>query len=228
MRCLLIAVLFLFVFPGFSFGEQLIMKSKQSINQTVRSVPKKSGKSPEKKLFDNEGKILASQSFEFGRKYVRYYNDLSMVDAECIIDASKRFNVPVSIILSILDVEGGEVGERADNKNGTWDIGPMQVNTCHMEELSPFGITKYDLQTNGCLNVQAGTWLLRQLLNRNNGKMLEAVGKYHSSNQPFKGRYQRKIINAYKQLKANPMSHIKRIIAKSNEHFKNSFAEKNK
>ena len=126
----------------------------------------------------------------------------------------------VSIILTILDVEGGEVGVRASNKNGTWDLGPMQVNTCHMEELAPFGISKFDLQTNGCLNVQAGTWLLRQLLNRNNGKMLEAIGKYQSSNQPYKSRYQRKAINAYKQLKNNPMKHIERILDKSNEHFR--------
>lgn len=218
MRALALALLLVLATGGFvSASERLIMKSARPVTQQKAEPAKE-------KVITENGKPVASQVIRFGRRYTKVFNDLSMVDADCVIDASKRFKIPVSIILSILDVEGGEVGVKASNKNGTWDIGPMQINTCHMEELAPFGITKYDLQTNGCLNVQAGTWLLRQLLNRNNGRMLDAVGKYHSYNQPYKGRYQRKIIKAYRQLKADAMKHIDRILAKSNDHFRRVLA----
>lgn len=227
MRILCLCLCLCLCLVQFSFADsgRLIMKKGESV-QTAASPAKKTakkaggGKSSEKIVAENrDGSPLISQITRFGRKYVRHHQGLSEVDAECVMDASRRFKIPVAIILTILDVEGGEVGVRASNKNGTWDLGPMQVNTCHMEELKPFGISKYDLQTNGCLNVQAGTWLLRQLLNRH-GKMLEAIGRYHSGNQPHKSNYQRKAIKAYRQLKSNPMKHIDRILDKSNEHFK--------
>ena len=146
--------------------------------------------------------------------------NITPVRPKCIIDASRRFKVPAAVILTILDVEGGEVGISAKNKNKTWDLGPMQINTCHMEKLSRYGITREDLETNGCLNVQVGTWLLKNHLNDTHGHVLEAIGRYHSNREPYKNRYQQKAVKAYRVLKSNPAKHIDRVLAKTNRLFR--------
>lgn len=168
---------------------------------------------------DSNKKIAVKQARKIVEGRVHEFNvgeDLVHVDSKCLLDASKRFRVPVSVILTILDVEGGEIGSREGNRNGTWDLGPMQVNTCHLPEVAGFGITKRDLENNGCLNIQVGTWLLRNHLNATGGNVLESVGRYHSRNQPYKSRYQAKAAKAYKTIKENPGQHISRILNKAN------------
>lgn len=142
--------------------------------------------------------------------------NLSPVNPKCIMDASDRFDVPVSMILTILDVEGGEVGESSRNTNKTHDLGPMQINTCHLGRLKQYGITKTDLIANGCLNIQVGAFLLKEHLIASGGKRLEAMGRYHSQNEPYKTRYKNRARNAYRELKSNPGKHIDRVLAKAN------------
>jgi hypothetical protein len=84
------------------------------------------------------------------------------VPIECINQAAVAYHVPATMIVSILKTEGGRRGEASKNKNGTIDYGPMQINTCHLEELAKYGITKTDIQYNPYVNVAAGTWLLAQ------------------------------------------------------------------
>lgn len=141
---------------------------------------------------------------------------LVRVEPECIMDASKRFGVHVAVILTILDVEGGEIGGSADNRNGSWDMGPMQVNTCHMDRIGALGITRREIQNNGCLNVQVGTWLLRGHLNETSGDVLESVGRYHSRNEPYKARYQAKARAVYAAIRKDPAKHVGRILKKAN------------
>lgn len=154
-----------------------------------------------------------------GREYRKSVSGLSPVRAKCIVDAANRFGVPVSMILTVLDVEGGEVGVAAGNRNKTWDLGPMQINTCHLPELSPYGITSDDLIRNGCLNIQVGAYLLKGHLVNTRGKRLEAVARYHSLREPHKGRYRKKAERAYMSLKKNPGRHIDRVLAKANAPF---------
>lgn len=149
---------------------------------------------------------------------------LSPLNPKCIIDASDRFNIPVSMILTILDVEGGEVGESSRNTNRTHDFGPMQINSCHLKRLEKFGITKTDLIANGCLNVQVGAFLLKEHLIATGGKRLEAMGRYHSQNEPYKSRYKQKAQSAYRELKSNPGKHIDRVLKKANRRTIPSFS----
>lgn len=153
------------------------------------------------------------------RQYKWNTSKATMVEPECLIDASQKFKVPLSIILTVLDVERGSVGMWAGNSNKTGDLGPMQINTIHIPRLSEFGISKTDLQTNGCLNIHVGTWLLKKHLEDSHNNVIEAIGRYHSYNQPYKSRYQKLAVASYKRLRKNPKDHIKKVLDKSNEIF---------
>ena len=65
--------------------------------------------------------------------------------ATCIFLASQQYHVPPAILIGILKVEGGTVGQEVGpNTNGTYDLGPMQINTVWLEELSK----KYNISIN--------------------------------------------------------------------------------
>lgn len=108
---------------------------------------------------------------------------------ECVTDAAQRNGLPLAALLGILATEGGQPGEALSNTNGTWDIGPCQVNTCHVGELAKLGIQPTAIMADSCLNVSAAAWLLRQELNRSGGDIWEAVGAYHSRTTPFHRAY---------------------------------------
>ncbi len=64
------------------------------------------------------------------------------VPIECINEAAVTYSVPASLIISVLSVEGGEVGMASPNSNGTFDYGPMQINTIWLDKIRPYGITR--------------------------------------------------------------------------------------
>ena len=56
--------------------------------------------------------------------------------ADCVLDAARISGMPVAALFAILATEGGKTGEAMSNRNGTWDLGPFQVNTIHLNELA--------------------------------------------------------------------------------------------
>ena len=61
--------------------------------------------------------------------------------ADCVLDAARVSGMPVAVLFAILATEGGKMGEALSNKNGTWDMGPFQVNSVHLNELAAMGIS---------------------------------------------------------------------------------------
>ncbi|MDF2867743.1 MAG: trbN, partial [Gammaproteobacteria bacterium] len=84
------------------------------------------------------------------------------VPIECINQAAISYYVPAALIISVLRTEGGRNGMAKSNKNGTFDYGPMQINTLWLDKIKSFGYTAHDLQFNPCKNVEVGTWILSQ------------------------------------------------------------------
>lgn len=129
---------------------------------------------------------------------------LSPVTAECVVAASNKYLVPPLVILSILKVESGRVGEVSKNTNGTVDIGPMQINSIHLPTLAPYGITFEQLKNNGCLNVSIGAYLIKKAevdLSRSAPILTPAnywksVGNYHSKTPSNNAKYLSKVVAA--------------------------------
>ena len=53
--------------------------------------------------------------------------DEAMIEG-CLKAAAELHQVPAGVLVLLLSVEAGRLGEVSQNTNGTVDIGPMQVN----------------------------------------------------------------------------------------------------
>jgi soluble lytic murein transglycosylase-like protein len=107
--------------------------------------------------------------------------ELAPVTFECARDAGESFSVPLALILLIMDTESGVVGKESSNRNGSKDLGPMQINSLWLPKLETLGISREDIRDNGCVNVAVASWILREHLIET-GDPLKALARYHSKN----------------------------------------------
>lgn len=121
------------------------------------------------------------------------------VPIECINQAAIIYQVPAKLIISVLAIEGGTVGMASPNKNGTYDYGPMQINTIWLKKIEPYGYTREKIQYDPCANVMVGTWILSTNI-ASSPDLWRGVGGYHSYTPHLNQAYQYKISNVYKLL----------------------------
>lgn len=119
--------------------------------------------------------------------------------ADCIVAASVVHRLPAGALLVILEVEGGEVGGVSRNRNGTVDIGPMQVNNRWLPALvrrwhASASEVYVSLRDNFCVNVEAGAWILRQAIDEAHGDFWDGVALYHSHDPAEKATYLRSVL----------------------------------
>lgn len=133
--------------------------------------------------------LMGSAGQAAERVRVTHPEPARLLSLECVTEAARRNGLPLAALLGILATEGGQPGEALSNANGTWDLGPFQVNTCHVNELAKLGIAPSAIMTDACLNAAAAAWLLRQELNRSSGDIWEAVGAYHSRTAHYHRAY---------------------------------------
>ena len=124
---------------------------------------------------------------------------VSDVPINCINESAKMYHVPAILIISVLNVEQGKVGIEKKNKNGSYDLGPMQINTSWWPKLLTYGITKHDVQYNPCMNVRVGAWILARAIS--DGKdLISSVGDYNSHAPQYNLRYANKVRVIYTHL----------------------------
>ncbi len=107
--------------------------------------------------------------------------------AFCFDDAGKRYNVNPKLLESIAKVESSMNPKAMNhsNRNGTYDIGLMQINSTWLKKLSDFNITESDLINNPCINIHVGAWILSSnfSLHGYNEKSLGAYNAGFSKNK---------------------------------------------
>ncbi len=119
---------------------------------------------------------------------------------ECLLAAARLHRLPPAILLVLLNVEGGRLGEVSGNKNKTVDIGPMQVNEIWIGKLAArWGASKeatyLALRDEFCANVEGGAWILRQALDEARGDFWGGVAIYHSHKEEHQANYLRKVLD---------------------------------
>lgn len=107
--------------------------------------------------------------------------------AICIDQASEKYNVPVELVQSILEKEGGGKGVSVKNKNGTEDLGWAQINTVWLKELNKYGIGRYELLNNPCINIGVSSWILRGYYEEF-GNWYDAISAYNAGYRLKHGR----------------------------------------
>lgn len=130
---------------------------------------------------------------------------INSVLATCLMLAAQNYNVPPAVMLGIMHVEGGRVGQAVGpNSNGSYDLGPMQVNTMHLPQLARYWKVNTStamkmVKDDPCVNVSVAAWILRQRLNES-GNLTLAIAHYHSKTPRFGYVYARKVIGAMKRM----------------------------
>lgn len=122
----------------------------------------------------------------------------------CISQTAKRFSLPEMLLRSILDVESGKVGELRINKNGTYDMGPMQINSSWLGKFSGY-VSKEQIMYNGCTNIQVGAWILRYNIDKA-GNFWKGVGNYHSTTKFRHDSYRSKVYTAMQKYNSDIMA----------------------
>lgn len=100
--------------------------------------------------------------------------------AACLAAAAAHHQVDPALLRAIAVVESGlnpqAMGAR--NRNGTHDIGLMQVNSSWLPRLARFGIDAQGLR-DPCVSAYVGAWILADNIRRH-GPVWRAVGAYNA------------------------------------------------
>src|SRR5271168_3551262 len=121
--------------------------------------------------------------------------DEAMIEG-CLRAAAEFHQVLAGVLVLLMSVEAGRVGEVSQNANGTVDIGPMQVNDRCVPKIAGRWGASHDaayraLRDNFCANVEGGAWILRQALDEAHGDLWKGVALYHSHDPVHKLEYMR-------------------------------------
>lgn len=130
--------------------------------------------------------------------------------AYCWEGAASRFNIEPELLQAIAAVESGYRAQAMNhaNRNGTRDIGLMQINSLHLPRLLKQGITEERLINEPCLSVEVGASILAEFIQRF-GYNWTAVGSYNvgtgagPEHEALRMRYAQKIWAVYEQLVAH-------------------------
>ncbi|MCK5383943.1 MAG: lytic transglycosylase domain-containing protein [Alphaproteobacteria bacterium] len=123
--------------------------------------------------------------------------------AACIMMAAQAHDVPPALLAGIYRAEGGKSGQEVANTNGSYDLGPMQINTIWLPELArQWGISeekaKQVVRDDTCANVDVAAWILRQHLNETHD-LAKALEHYHSRTPEYGKKYKKRVINEMKR-----------------------------
>jgi len=119
----------------------------------------------------------------------------------CMLAAASFHHLPVQALAAIQQVEGGQVGMVTGDKDGSADLGVMQVNTQWIPAVAKATRAREDLIRakliqDGCFNIKVAAAILDVYKAEAKGNMLEAVGFYHSHTPTLKAAYQTKVLAA--------------------------------
>lgn len=104
---------------------------------------------------------------------------------QCAVEIASYYRVPLDLLGGIRHAEGGELGQRVGpNSNGSYDLGPMQINTNWFNgtfdiNLQDYDIYEEDVLNNECTNIAVGAWVLNWNY-ASLGNWYEAVAAYNA------------------------------------------------
>jgi Soluble lytic murein transglycosylase and related regulatory proteins (some contain LysM/invasin domains) len=127
----------------------------------------------------------------------------------CVVQAAHHYQVPPALVRSVLHVEGGGRKVIHHNRNGTDDLGWMQINSTWLPKLAAYGIDRKTLLTNACINIQVGTWILARY-HRRFPDWRKAVQAYNAgpANLPAGKHYAHLVLTDWRK-HADPTIHLR-------------------
>ncbi|RJF96853.1 invasion protein [Noviherbaspirillum cavernae] len=110
----------------------------------------------------------------------------------CWESAAARYGVNPYMLYAIAKTESSLNPAAINrNKNGSYDIGLMQINSSWFATLRKHGIDEQQLY-DPCTSIHVGAWILAQNMRRM-GNSWDAVGAYNSSKPDIRLKYALKV-----------------------------------
>lgn len=101
------------------------------------------------------------------------------VHAMCWEQASAEYGIPIDVLKAIAKTESGFNNDaKKTNRDGSTDIGMMQIHSNWLPTLKKYEITRNDLATDPCLNLRVGAWVLSNNVQKL-GWSWDAIGAYN-------------------------------------------------
>lgn len=130
--------------------------------------------------------------------------------AACVFLAANTYEIPPAALMGIYQIESGTIGQEVANKNGSYDLGPMQINTIWLPELSKrWGVSRDTarrlVRDDACTNVGVAAWILRQHLEET-GDIAKAIAHYHSKTPIHGGKYKSKVVQRMARYQLFPIN----------------------
>lgn len=129
----------------------------------------------------------------------------------CFDHAGRTYRIDPLLLKAIAEVESA-AKPRALNRNrdGSEDIGLMQINSAHLPRLNAASITRESLLNDPCLSVMVAADILSGFIARF-GYTWRAVGAYNAGNgsrrDPLRERYALRVARVYRRLAAVNHAH---------------------
>ncbi len=123
--------------------------------------------------------------------------------AACLFMAANTYHVPPAVLIGIMRVEGGRVGQEAGpDIDGSYDLGPMQVNAAWVPQLAHMWhvddrTARSWVRDNGCVNVHAAGWILKQKISES-GSLFGGIARYHSASRALGTAYAEHVLSVMK------------------------------
>ena len=114
---------------------------------------------------------------------------LNCVAENYFVEAGKKYGIDPQLLWAIAKTES-QLNPNAlnqNNKNGSYDIGIMQINSIHLNELwTKYGISEDDLY-NPRLNIHIGAKILKDCLNKYDNNLINGITCYNGriENNPY-------------------------------------------
>jgi soluble lytic murein transglycosylase-like protein len=110
----------------------------------------------------------------------------------CWEEAGNRYGVNPNLLVAIARTESS-MNPNAVNRNrdGTYDLGLMQINSRWFPTLRKYGISEQQLRQ-PCFSIHVGAWIMAQNMLRF-GNSWDAVGAYNSPNPARRIAYAQKV-----------------------------------
>lgn len=121
---------------------------------------------------------------------------------QCFTEAAQKYSLDPVLLKAIAKTESGfnPLAISKPNRNGTVDIGMMQINSSWLQKLATYGISEKHL-LRPCTNIHVGAWVLANNI-KEMGYTWKAVGAYNSRTYSYQVVYAQKVMANYNKLVA--------------------------
>ena len=130
---------------------------------------------------------------------------LAPLTAVCLAASAHAYHLPELYLHAILKTEGGQVGQQVHNTNGTYDLGPFQINTAWGPAIGRYWHVSVPralehVRDDGCANALIASAILKKMLIETRGDFPKAIGFYHSHTAALAATYRDAVLGTAEKL----------------------------